>query len=75
MSSLRQGDGLLPMCSRLVERYQRAGEAPPQVLYVSGPQPPGRDPLPGRGRIPTESRESSGENVYRYDALLFIVHK
>ncbi len=44
-------------------------------LYSRGPQPPGRDPLPGRGRIPTVSRESSGENVYRYDVLLFIVHK
>ncbi len=29
-----EGDGLLPMCSGLMERYQRAGEAPPQVLYV-----------------------------------------
>ncbi|XP_052472153.1 uncharacterized protein LOC128028874 [Carassius gibelio] len=29
-----EGDGLLPMCSGLVERYRRAGEAPPQVLYV-----------------------------------------
>ncbi len=46
-----------------------------QILYYRGPQPPGRDPLPGRGRIPTGSRESSGENVYRYDALLFIVRK
>ncbi len=43
------------------------------MLYCRGPQPPGRDPLPGRGRIPTGSRESSGEN--RYDALLFIVRK
>ncbi len=41
---------------------------------ISGPQPPGRDPLPGRGRIPTGSRESSEENVYIYDALLIIVH-
>ncbi|CAM4535379.1 unnamed protein product [Leuciscus chuanchicus] len=29
-----EGDGLLPMCSGLVERYRRAGEAPPEVLYV-----------------------------------------
>ncbi len=29
-----EGDGLLPMCSGLVERYNRAGEAPPKVLYV-----------------------------------------
>ncbi len=29
-----EGDGLLPMCSGLVERYRRAGEAPPQVFYV-----------------------------------------
>ncbi len=46
-----------------------------RTAYSRGPQPPGRDPLPGRGRIPTGSRESSGENVYRYDALLFIVRK
>ncbi|XP_052471905.1 uncharacterized protein LOC128028665 [Carassius gibelio] len=29
-----EGKGLLPMCSGLVVRYRRAGEAPPQVLYV-----------------------------------------
>ncbi|XP_056324795.1 uncharacterized protein LOC130237794 [Danio aesculapii] len=29
-----EGDGLLPMCSGLVERYRRAGEVPPQLLYV-----------------------------------------
>ncbi len=29
-----EGDGLLPMCSGIVERYRRAGEAPPKVLYV-----------------------------------------
>lgn len=29
-----EGKGLLPMCSGLVDRYRRAGEAPPQVLYV-----------------------------------------
>ncbi len=27
-----EGDGLLPMCSGIVERYRRAGEAPPNVL-------------------------------------------
>ncbi len=43
--------------------------------YCRGPQPPGRELLPGRRIIPTGSRESSGENVYRYDALLFIVRK
>ncbi|XP_048023397.1 uncharacterized protein si:ch73-112l6.1 isoform X2 [Megalobrama amblycephala] len=30
-----EGEGLLPMCSGLMERYRRAGEPPPQVLYVS----------------------------------------
>ncbi|KAL0147535.1 hypothetical protein M9458_057163, partial [Cirrhinus mrigala] len=29
-----EGDGLLPMCSGIEERYRRAGEAPPKVLYV-----------------------------------------
>ncbi|XP_051532972.1 uncharacterized protein si:ch73-112l6.1 isoform X1 [Myxocyprinus asiaticus] len=29
-----EGEGLLPMCSGLMERYRRAGEAPPKVLYV-----------------------------------------
>ncbi|XP_076851096.1 uncharacterized protein LOC143501317 [Brachyhypopomus gauderio] len=29
-----EGQGLLPMCVKLMERYQRAGEDPPQLLYV-----------------------------------------
>ncbi|XP_076836024.1 uncharacterized protein LOC143481763 [Brachyhypopomus gauderio] len=29
-----EGEGLLPMCVKLMERYQRAGEDPPQLLYV-----------------------------------------
>ncbi len=29
-----EGNGLLPMCSGILERYRRAGEAPPKVLYV-----------------------------------------
>ncbi len=41
------------------------------IVYTRGPQSPGRDPLPVCERIPTESRERSGGNVY--DALLFIV--
>ncbi|KAL1269406.1 hypothetical protein QQF64_031695 [Cirrhinus molitorella] len=36
MCVLTEGEGKWPasMCSGLVERYRRAGEAPPQVLYV-----------------------------------------
>jgi len=30
-----EGDGVLPMCSGLVECYCRAGDGPPEVLYVN----------------------------------------
>lgn len=44
MCVLTEADGLFPVCSGLMERYRRAGETPPQVLYVD------RDCCSARGK-------------------------
>ncbi len=41
------------------------------IVLKQVPHPPGRDPLPGRGRVATGSQERSGKNVYRYDTVIY----
>ncbi len=40
------------------------------MCYTRGLQTPGRDPLPGRGRITTGRKNVLG--IYRYDSVIYV---
>ena len=62
----REGtDGLAPLAAGLVERYQKAGKAPPKVLYVD------RDCCSARGQSPGSAKrmfeDKWGQLIVRMD--------
>lgn len=62
-----EGEGLLPMCSGLMERYRRAGEPPPQILYV------GQDCCSTTGKSKMEAMFHEWDQlVVRLDAWQFM---
>ncbi|XP_026051984.1 uncharacterized protein LOC113038622 isoform X1 [Carassius auratus] len=61
-------EGLLPMCSGLMERYRRAGKPPPQVLYVD------RDCCSTTGKSKVEAMYHEWDQlVIRLDAWQFMM--
>ncbi|XP_067280313.1 uncharacterized protein [Pseudorasbora parva] len=62
-----EGEGLLPMCSGLMERYRQAREPPPQVLYV------GQDCCSTMGKSKMEAMFHEWDRlVVRLDAWQFM---
>lgn len=62
-----EGEGLLPMCSGLMERYRQAREPPPQVLYV------GQDCCSTTGKSKMEAMFHEWDRlVVRLDAWQFM---